>query len=277
MAGGRLALIAGSGALPRHLAAALDAHHRDFLLVEMEGVPSEVKHADRLTFRLEGLAPFLAALAARGVDQVVMAGRIARPALDPTLVDPETAALLPDLLASFQQGDDATLRAIVDLFEKRDIAVVGPTDVAPDLLPAPDVYGPGEPSDADTRDADKGFAIIDRLGPLDVGQGAVVAQGLCLGIETQPGTDAMLRFVRETGPACRPDPRGAKGVLCKAPKPGQDRRVDLPAIGPGTIHAAAAADLAGVVIPAGGVMVLDRARVLDALGDTGLFLWVRGA
>jgi DUF1009 family protein len=65
------------------------------------------------------------------------------------------------------------------------------------------------------------------------------------------------------------------GFLYKAPKPGQDRRADLPVIGPGTAQAVAAAGLSGIVIEAGGVMVLDRASTLDALDTAGLFLWVR--
>ena len=59
-----------------------------------------------------------------------------------------------------------------------------------------------------------------------------------------------------TGAAARPDPKGARGVLFKGPKPGQDRRLDLPAIGPETVRGAAAAGLAGVAVEAGGVMIL---------------------
>jgi len=64
-------------------------------------------------------------------------------------------------------------------------------------------------------------------------------------------------------------------VLVKGPKPGQDRRIDMPAIGPATVRGAAAAGLAGIVIEAGGVMVLDRATVIDLADRLGLFVWVR--
>ena len=64
-------------------------------------------------------------------------------------------------------------------------------------------------------------------------------------------------------------------MLFKGPKPGQDRRVDLPAIGPDTLRAAAAAGLAGVVVEAGGVMILDHAATVAAADEAGLFLWAR--
>ena len=56
---------------------------------------------------------------------------------------------------------------------------------------------------------------------------------------------------------------------------GQDRRADLPVIGLGTPDAVSAAGLSGIVIEAGGVMVLDRARTVARCDQLGLFLWVR--
>ena len=64
-------------------------------------------------------------------------------------------------------------------------------------------------------------------------------------------------------------------MLYKAPKPGQDWRADLPAIGVETVRKAAEAGLAGVVIAAGGVIVLDRDAVIREADARGLFLWAR--
>jgi DUF1009 family protein len=61
-------------------------------------------------------------------------------------------------------------------------------------------------------------------------------------------------------------------VLLKAPKPGQDRRIDLPAIGPATVAGARAAGLAGIVVEARGVMVLDREECVAEAEKSGLFL-----
>ena len=133
----------------------------------------------------------------------------------------------------------------------------------------------GEPTAADIADADRAAKIVEGLGALDLGQGAVVAQGLCLAVETLPGTDAMLAFAALHDPALRPNPKGARGVLYKAPKPGQDRRIDLPAIGPETVAGAARAGLAGIAWEAGGVLLLDRDATVAAAAAAGLFLWSR--
>ena len=66
--------------------------------------------------------------------------------------------------------------------------------------------------------------------------------------------------------------RAPRGVLVKAPKRGQDLRVDLPAIGPRTIAKAAKAGLAGIAVASGGTIVLNRAETVAAADRAGLFV-----
>ncbi len=226
-----------------------------------------------LTLRLERLVPALRAMEDAGVTRVVIAGAVRRPgALDPALIDPATAVLLPRLMAAMAQGDDATLRAIVGLFEDHGFTVAGLADLAPALIPGPGLLC-GSLTSRDDADASRAAAIVAALGAVDVGQGAVVQAGLCLAVEALPGTDHMLDTVTALPAGLRPAARG--GLLWKAPKPGQDRRIDLPAIGPDTVHGAAQAGLAGIAWEAGGVLLLDRAAALAEAQAAGLFLWSR--
>lgn len=263
----KIAIIAGKGGLPAALAATLNAP----LIAALDGFAPESLIPD-IAFRVERLLPFLRHLEDLHVTRVVFAGAVQRPRLDPSLFDPQTAQIVPRLLAAMQAGDDATLREVIALFEEAGFAVVGVQDIAPDLVPMAGLLT-GTPTDADTRDATRAAAIVAALGAVDVGQGAVVAQGLCLAVESLPGTDAMLEWVAQT--AQRPNPTGAKGVFYKAPKPGQDRRIDLPVLGPETVARAAAAGLAGIVWQAGGVILLDRAEMITQAQEHGLFLWAR--
>ncbi|MDZ4095799.1 MAG: UDP-2,3-diacylglucosamine diphosphatase LpxI [Paracoccaceae bacterium] len=265
---GRTAIIAGNGALPAALIAAMpDAP----LVAALEGFAPDGVAVDQV-FRVERLALFLRFLEDAGVTRLIFAGAVHRPRLDPALFDPATAQMVPRLLAAMQAGDDATLREVVAIFEEAGFTVAGVADIAPDLVPGPGVLC-GAPTQADQRDTVRAAAIVAALGAVDVGQGAVVAQGLCLAVEALPGTDAMLDFVAAT--ARRPDPTGARGVLYKAPKPGQDRRIDLPALGPDTLRRAAAAGLAGIAWQAGGVILLGPAAMRAQAQALGLFLWAR--
>ena len=60
--------------------------------------------------------------------------------------------------------------------------------------------------------------------------------------------------------------------LAKAVKPRQDRRIDLPTIGPATVMGAARAGLAGIVGEAGSLLVVDRQTVIQMADDLGLFV-----
>ncbi|PQO22774.1 DUF1009 domain-containing protein [Rhodobacteraceae bacterium WD3A24] len=271
--GAPVAIIGGTGRLPGLLAAEMSAAGQPFVLAELDGAPIEAE-GERLQFRLERLVPLFDRLHDLGVERVVLAGAVRRPRLEPEAFDPRTAALVPQILDAMQGGDDGTLRAIIALFEEAGFEVTGADGIAPVLLPEAGVLGRVAPSEADGADAARAAEIVTALGAVDVGQGAVVAQGLCLAVEALPGTDRMLAALAAEGDL-RPDPAGARGVLYKAPKPGQDRRVDLPALGPQTVRAAARAGLAGVAFEAGGVLLIEREAALRAADDHGLFLWAR--
>ncbi len=269
--GVKTAIIAGEGRLPAALAAAMAAPP---LVAALDGFAPEGLTAD-LRFRVERLVPFLRALERDGVGQVIFAGAVTRPRVDPALLDEATASLLPRLLAAMAQGDDATLRVVIELFEEFGFSVVGVEAVAPELLPGAGVLA-GSVTPRDEADTARAAAIVAALGAVDVGQGAVVAQGLCLGVEALAGTDALLEAVAGLKPGLRPDPAHGRGVFYKAAKPGQDRRIDLPTIGPDTVRGAAAAGQGGIAIAAGSVICLDRDEMQRLASELGLFLWARG-
>ncbi|ESW62218.1 MAG: phosphatidate cytidylyltransferase [Rhodobacter sp. CACIA14H1] len=264
----RTAIIAGAGGLPAALAAAMG--ERPFVAA-LEGFAPAGLAVD-LSFRVERLVPFLRALGDAGVERVCFAGAVQRPRLDPALFDPDTAVMVPRLLAAMGQGDDATLREVLAIFEEAGFALAGVEEVAPALVPSAGVLC-GQVTERDRSDAARAAVIVSALGRVDVGQGAVVQQGLCLAVEALPGTDAMLAGVAAIPTGLRP--AGARGVFYKAPKPLQDRRVDLPALGVETVRRVAAAGLGGIVFEAGGVICLDLPAMVAEAEALGLFLWAR--
>lgn len=262
----RTAIIAGQGALAPAIAARLERP----VVAALDGFSPPMPHE---SFRLERLVPFFDWLAEQGVDRVTFAGAVRRPRLDPEAFDPRTASLVPRILTAMQSGDDAALREVIALFEEAGFTVAGTEEIAPDLVPGAGILV-GEPTAADIADADRAAKIVEGLGALDLGQGAVVAQGLCLAVETLPGTGAMLDFVAAHRDM-RPRPNGPRGVFWKAPKPGQDRRIDLPAIGPETVDQVARAGLAGIAWQAGGVILLESEDAVERARAAGVFLWAR--
>lgn len=262
----RLALICGNGALPAALVAALPDRP---MICALDGFAPEGLAVDQV-FRIERLALFIRHLQDAGVTEVAFAGAVARPRLDPALFDPQTALIVPRLLAAIHAGDDAGLRVILGLFEEEGLTVRGVADLAPDLLAGVGVLGAVAPKPQDETDATRGRAILSALAPVDVGQACVVAAALCLGVEAIYGTDALLADVASHRPLRHP---AKGGVFVKCAKAGQDLRVDLPTIGPDTIDRCVAAGLSGICLQAGHVIVLDRAAVVARADAVGLALW----
>ena len=121
-------------------------------------------------------------------------------------------------------------------------------------------------------EAARALHVAREIGRLDVGQGAVVCDGLVLAVEAQEGTDAMLARVSTLPEAIRGRPDEPRGVLAKAPMPIQETRIDLPTIGLGTIQRAAQAGLAGVAGEVGRLLVLDREAVIAMADELGIFV-----
>ncbi|MGR3541989.1 MAG: LpxI family protein, partial [Hasllibacter sp.] len=229
-----LGIIAGRGDLPRALAETRAARGLPYLVIALDGFAGDwVRDHPHAAAPLSAPSRILAALRGAGAGTVVAAGGVERPSLR-ALTDPVALRWLPRLAPALARGDDALLRTVRFLLENEGLTLIGAHEILDTTRPEGHLAGPA-PSPADLADAARGEAILAALGALDVGQGCVVASGRVLGIETVQGTDAMLDFVAAT----RGAGQGAEGgVLIKRAKPGQDRALDLPAVGPRTVAAA---------------------------------------
>lgn len=270
----KLGIVAGAGELPLMLARACEASGRPFFVL---GLESFAKPADLdrfphgwTTFGQAGRTMKL--LKENGCTEVVLAGRTRRPDFRALKLDFTGAALLPKFLAAIGQGDDGLLRAVVGLFEGEGIKVVGPDAVLQELVAAEGVYGACAPGDRDRSDIARGIEVARTLGGLDIGQAVVVCDGVVLAVEAIEGTDAMLARVAGLPEALRGSKEARRGVLVKTSKPGQERRVDLPAVGVDTIRNAADAGLAGVAVEAGSALVIGRAEMVREADARGLFV-----
>ncbi|MCX8953367.1 UDP-2,3-diacylglucosamine diphosphatase LpxI [Ruegeria sp. NA] len=259
-----LALIAGTGALPTELVAQLAERP---LICAMEGFLPDDLVAD-IVFPLEQLGSFIAGLQAKGVTEICMAGAVRRPKVDPKRIDAATMPLVPVIQQAMLSGDDGALRAVIGLLESAGLRVRAAHEIAPSLLPPLGCLTEVHPSESDMTDADRAAGILRAMGAADIGQACAVSKGQVLAVEGIFGTAWMLQSLTQ-----RPDAGG--GILFKGPKPDQDRRADLPAIGPDTVTDAVAAGLSGIVLEKGGVLVLEKEQVIAECNRLGLFLYIR--
>ena len=265
---GALGILAGGGELPLRVARAARNAGRPVFAVVLDGWgdPAHWAGVPHAVERPGAAGRILSRLRAERVRQLVLAGRVRRPSVATLRPDAVGVRIVARIGTGFLLGDDGLLRAVARVLEEEGFEVVSPQSVLAGLLPPSGRLSRAAPDDAARADIRRGVAVCRALGAADVGQAVVVQQGLVLGVEAIEGTDALLA---RCGGLRR---EGGGGVLVKLAKPGQDRRLDLPAVGPDTVRNAAAAGLAGIAFGAGSTVLLDRERTVAAADAAGLFL-----
>jgi len=271
---GPLALIAGGGSLPIAVADAVIARGRRVVLFPIRGWadPAWVEKYPHCWLALAQVDRFLRRARAEGCRDVAFIGTAVRPPFRALRVDWGMFRLLPRVWRMYRGGDDHLLSGVVKVFEDHGFRILGAHEVAPEILVPEGPIGTLGPSERDRADIARALALLHAMGPYDVGQAAVVALNHVLAVEAAEGTDGMLARIAELRAKGRiPTPVGA-GVLVKAPKPGQEQRVDLPTIGPRTVTEAAAAGLAGIAIVAGQTIIAEPEAVARAADEAKIFV-----
>jgi DUF1009 family protein len=263
----KLAVLAGSGPLPAQVAAAARAGGAEVFVLAFHGAtdPDLVRDLDHQWLPLGAVGRAIEALHAARVQDVVMIGAMRRPALAKLGLDRRGMRLL-GRVGLRRLGDNQLLSLIVEELEGEGFRVLGADALIGQALAPEGPLTELRPDAGALRDIALGVEVVARLGDLDIGQAAVVQQGVVLGAEAIEGTDALLArcaALRRPGPG---------GVLVKLKKPGQERRADLPTIGPDTVRIAAEAGLAGIAVHAGHSLIIAREQVAAAADRAGLFV-----
>ncbi|WP_439815920.1 LpxI family protein [Zavarzinia sp. CC-PAN008] len=267
----KLGIIAGGGPMPARLAEACRASGRPCFVIALEGEAAAATVADvpHAWFPLTAVGRILERLKEEGCVELVMLGAVRRPDIARLRWDWRVVRMLPRVLAAAARGDDRLARLIVTELEAEGFRVVGAHTVLETMLMPEGPLGRARPEPEDEADLARGIAIVQALGNADVGQAAIVCDGIVLGVEAIEGTDRLIARCA----SLKSEVEGRRrGVLVKLPKPMQERRVDLPVIGPTTIANAVAAGLAGIAVEARGTLLVEREQVTEAADAAGLFV-----
>jgi DUF1009 family protein len=271
---GPLAIIAGGGAIPIAVADAVARRGRRVVMFPVRGWadPAAMQKYKHYSIPLAKAGLFRRLARGEGCRDVVFVGTALRPPLRALRIDWLTLRLLPRVMRAYRGGDDHLISGVAKLFEDYGFRIVAAHEVAPDILMPEGPIGGLRPSQRDAADIARALALLEATGPFDMGQAAIVADSHVLAVEAAEGTDAVLRRVAELRAQGRIAAPIGTGVLVKAPKPQQDRRFDLPTIGPRTVEEAALAGLAGIAVTAGEAIIAEPAAVAAAADAAGIFV-----
>lgn len=270
-----IAIIAGSGAFPFEIAHALRERGETPFIIGLRGFVSRdatLRSMPHAVIDMLDPQKIITTLRANKIDRVILAGGVSRPGPLALLSIYTFFRHREELRRIVSGGDDRILRGVIRLLEENGFAVIGVDQAAPDLLAPKGLIGSTSLPEQAGSDIALGLACLRDMGRYDLGQGVVVAQGRVLAMEGPEGTDAMLERVRLMQKNRRVILENACAILVKAPKPAQDRRVDLPAIGPRTVKSAKAAGLNGIAVAAHEVVLVERQTLIRDADQAALFV-----
>lgn len=269
-----LAIICGAGSLPFALADAAARQGWRVVLFALRGWadPKRVAAYPHHWLAIGQVGRFMRIAAQEGCRDIAFIGSVVRPSL--LSIRPDLAALrqIPFILRMFRGGDNHLQSALARAAEERGFRLVAPQDIAPELLMPSGTLAGAAPNERQHADIATGLALLRATSPFDIGQAVVVADNQVLAVEGPEGTDRMLNRIAELRAIGRIRTPAGAGVLVKAPKIGQDRRLDMPVIGPDTVRHAAAAGLAGIAVAAGSTILAEPQRIAAAATEAGIFV-----
>lgn len=261
---GPLGIIAGSGQFPALVASAARRRGRRVVIVGLAGnaSPDLAREADVFqTVRVGQFGRLVDILQENGVREAAFAGAVSKPGAFDLRPDMRGLKLF---LACRAKGDDAILRAVIGELEAEGITV----RQAADLMDTDDLRVPEgcltarEPSPEEWSDIRHGWPVARSMGAHDVGQCLAVKSGCVVAVEAIEGTDATIRRAGKlAGPGC---------TVIKMAKPGQDSRIDLPAVGTGTVRTLAEAGATCLAVSAGTTLMFDRDAAVSLADAKGI-------
>ncbi len=255
-----IGLIAGSGRFPLLFAeSARRAGHEVVVAAFVnQTLPELANHVQAITWvKLGEFGKVAAALKRGGASGVVMLGGVTKARFfRDAWVDLAGLKLLAEVAV---RSDDNLLRAVARWLEEQGLPVVDPTPYLQDRLAPEGVLGKHAPSDEEWADASYGLELARGIGRLDLGQTVVVKDRVGVAVEALEGTDACIRRGGELAK------EGA--VVVKAVKPHQDRRFDLPAVGPDTIGVMRDVKARVLAVEAGATLIMDRDEMVGRADD----------
>lgn len=264
----KLGIIAGGGALPERLLDSCDRAGYDSFLVGFEGQTDPgLFHGRKYILTRPGAAGrIINTLKSNDIQDLVFIGSIRRPSLAEMRPDFRTIKFFARL-ATRALGDNGILSAMKHELEREGFRLHGAHRFMQEFLATEGPLGLNGPRSEDQEDIRRGLDALRVMGPLDIGQGLVVQEGIVLGVEAAEGTDDL---IRRCGLLKR---KGRGPILVKVSKPGQDLDLDMPTIGPDTIENARASGFSGIVVEAGSTLILDPGRVAELADGAGMFVF----
>ena len=262
----KIAIVAGALDLPFYTRDALRKNGWDVFVVGLKNFYDKRLNPD-MVVRIGGGGTALRELKKRNIKKITFVGALGHPNLSDLRPDLWTFFALFKILKN-QRGYDSMAVAFTKVIEDKGFQVIAAQDLAPELtFQKAGVLTKTKPSRSDKKNIERAIQVSHTIGAEDIGASVVVDKQV-IAVEAAEGTAKMLERVVNM----RKTKKKNSGVFAKMTKPGQDLRIDIPAIGVDTVNAVADAKLCGIVVNTKTCFVVDKPNVIKTANARGIFI-----
>lgn len=269
-----ICIIAGEGNLPVRLCEQLKLDSIKFIILTFENVKHSLEGFEDLIykFKLGEIKSILSLWTEMGVDEIVMCGKIKFPGFSNIKFDSYGLKFLSRFVGLKKGGDDSILSSVINIIEEHGIKVSAIQDIIPNLIAKKKdefistIFNKKENYIEDSK---IGFRILDKISEFDIGQGLVIQEKRVIAIEAAEGTDEMIK--RSQNYIIQ---NQKKPILVKTAKKNQERRSDMPVIGPETISSLANSGFFGISIREREIIMVDKDKIFKIAKEKGISIFV---
>ena len=147
------------------------------------------------------------------------------------------------------RGDKKIMDALLAELEANNIKVLPQSTILQSLLVQPGILT-GTISEDIQRDIDMGMNVANQISLCDIGQTVIVKDGMILAVEAIEGTDSCIKRGLELGKN--------NIVICKAARIDQNKKYDLPTLGPATLAEYKKGDIAAIAWQSSQTLIADK-------------------
>lgn len=260
-----LGLIAGEGRLPFLVTAGAKRAGLKVICVGLaDAVESELAKEVDIFYRVALARPgtWIRKLKKHDVSRTIMVGRVPKGRL---FTPWRILHYLPDWrafriyywrLRGKTRLTDSLLSAVADELNSGGIVLEDSTVYCKEHLATSGVMTAMQLRSSIQNDIEFGWEIAKKLGELDIGQAVAVKEKEVIAVEAIEGTAAM---IERAGCYCK----SGGWILIKASKPQQDKRFDVPCVGPDTIRALAENGAKCLVVEADKTIIIDKPETIE--------------
>lgn len=260
----KIGIIVGNGKLPLYFLKEVDEKKLDIYPIALfDTVEPEIKkHKNFIQLNIGEVGKIMTHFIRNEITKIIMLGKVEKELVFKNMIldkiGEEILKKLPD------RKDETLLFGVIVFFRMNGIKVLPQNYMLKSLMFEKKIYTYSKPTVEELKTIEIGIEAAKALSKVDAGQSVVCKSQSVVALEGIEGTDKTIIRGGELA--------GERTILVKMARPQQDMRVDIPAVGIGTINRLVEIKARGIVAESGKMIFLEQKECIELANKHNIFI-----